>query len=41
MPILRLMGNEVAKAAANTFQKQLAEWDGPKNAATLLEEEFA
>jgi len=35
-----LLGDEHAKAAVETFREQLAEWDGPENAARFLKEKF-
>jgi len=31
---------EIAKAAVETFRQQLAEWDGPANAARFLKEHY-
>jgi UDP:flavonoid glycosyltransferase YjiC (YdhE family) len=36
----RLLHNETAKAAVRAFQKQLGEWDGPKNASQFLKEQY-
>jgi UDP:flavonoid glycosyltransferase YjiC (YdhE family) len=37
----RLLRDEEAKAAVGVFQKQLAAWDGPANAARFLREHYA
>ena len=36
----KLLGDEAAKTAVETFRKQLAEWDGPENAALFLKEHY-
>lgn len=36
----RLLHDEAAKSAVETFRRQLAEWDGPENAARFLEETY-
>lgn len=36
----RLLHDEKAKTAVGAFQKQLEEWDGPKNAARFLKEQY-
>ena len=36
----RLLHDETAKTAVEAFQKQLEEWDGPKNAARFLKEHY-
>lgn len=36
----RLLRDDAAKTAVKTFQKQLAEWDGPENAANYLIEHY-
>ncbi len=36
----RLLQDDDAKAAVETFRGQLAEWDGPENAACFLKENF-
>jgi len=38
--IERLLNNEDAKAAVETFRRQLSEWDGPENAARFLKEQY-
>jgi UDP:flavonoid glycosyltransferase YjiC (YdhE family) len=35
-----LLHDEVAKAAVETFRRQLTEWDGPENAARFLKEHY-
>ncbi len=36
----RLLRDETAKTAVETFRKQLERWDGPKNAASFLKEHY-
>jgi|LGOV01.1.fsa_nt_gb UDP:flavonoid glycosyltransferase YjiC (YdhE family) len=36
----RLLRDEPAKTAVETFRRQLAEWDGPENAARFLKEHY-
>ncbi len=36
----RLLHDETAKTAVKEFQKQLEEWDGPKNASRFLKEHY-
>jgi hypothetical protein len=36
----RLLHDEGAKTAVETFRRQLAEWDGPENAARFLKEHY-
>ncbi|MCK4485872.1 MAG: hypothetical protein KAU38_03815 [Desulfobacterales bacterium] len=36
----RLLRDEAAKTAVETFRRQLAEWDGPENAARFLKEHY-
>ena len=36
----RLLSDKSAKAAVETFRKQLSEWDGPENAARFLKEHY-
>jgi UDP:flavonoid glycosyltransferase YjiC (YdhE family) len=36
----RLLHDEAAKMAVETFRKQLSEWDGPENAARFLKERY-
>jgi UDP:flavonoid glycosyltransferase YjiC (YdhE family) len=36
----RLLLDEAAKTAVETFRRQLAEWDGPENAARFLKEHY-
>jgi UDP:flavonoid glycosyltransferase YjiC (YdhE family) len=35
-----LLHDEAAKTAVETFRRQLAEWDGPENAARFLKEHY-
>jgi UDP:flavonoid glycosyltransferase YjiC (YdhE family) len=37
----RLLHDEAAKTAVETFRRRLAEWDGPENAARFLREHYA
>jgi len=36
----RLLRDETAKVAVETFRRQLAQWDGPENAACFLKEHY-
>ena len=36
----RLLRDKAAKTAVEMFRRQLAEWDGPENAARFLKEHF-
>jgi UDP:flavonoid glycosyltransferase YjiC (YdhE family) len=36
----RLLHDQTTKKAVETFQKQLEAWDGPKNAARFLKEQY-
>jgi UDP:flavonoid glycosyltransferase YjiC (YdhE family) len=36
----KLLHDEAAKTAVETFRRQLAEWDGPENAARFLKEHY-
>jgi UDP:flavonoid glycosyltransferase YjiC (YdhE family) len=36
----RLLHDGTAKTAVEAFQKQLEEWEGPKNAARFLKEHY-
>jgi UDP:flavonoid glycosyltransferase YjiC (YdhE family) len=36
----KLLEDETAKEAVETFRKQLAEWDGPQNAARFLKDHY-
>ena len=36
----RLLRDEAAKTAVETFRRQLAEWDGPENAARFLKKHY-
>ena len=36
----RLLRDEAAKTAVETFRRQLAKWDGPENAASFLKEHY-
>jgi UDP:flavonoid glycosyltransferase YjiC (YdhE family) len=35
-----LLHDETAKTAVEAFRKQLVQWDGPKNAARFLQEQY-